>query len=82
MKAFEAIFILIAIIATVVGYFMLSEATAGVGIIATGAVAGILARLLQADIHHMELFKKSNDLQDEISAIRQILEEVHNIKTE
>jgi hypothetical protein len=45
----------LAFLAGVIGLFLLSEATVGVGIIALGCLAGILTRILQADRHQDEI---------------------------
>jgi hypothetical protein len=48
------VFFLIAF-AGFIGVFLLSEATLGVGIIAAGCLAGIIARIFQAEKQQQEL---------------------------
>jgi len=47
----------LAIIAAVIGFFLLSQATMGVGIVGLGCLAGILARIAQAHEQHQEMMK-------------------------
>jgi hypothetical protein len=63
-----------------IGLISLSEATMGVGIIAFGAVVGIIARLCQAEANHTEIKKTINQIGHESYMIKHILETVHNIK--
>jgi hypothetical protein len=49
------IILIISVIALIAGAFYLSEATAGVGIIAIAGVLAVYVRLMQADEHHKEI---------------------------
>ena len=51
------VLVILAVLAAVLGTFTLSQATLGVGIIGLGCLAGILARVAQAEAHHSELRK-------------------------
>jgi hypothetical protein len=53
-------YILLAIIAFLClsGVLFLSEATMGVGILATGCLCGVLSRIVQADAHQKKLEKQ------------------------
>jgi hypothetical protein len=50
--------VVIALILAVVGFFNLSNATLGIGIIGCGCLFGILARIAQASKHQEELLNK------------------------
>ena len=77
MKILGAIFGLIAILGTLIGFASLSEATMGVGFIAASAVAAIFSRLFQADAHNTEQQKTIRELQNEMYEIKRILAHVH-----
>jgi hypothetical protein len=47
--------VILAILALVIGFFTLSQATMGVGILAAACLFGILARIAQAAQHQTEL---------------------------
>ena len=49
------ILVFLAIIAGIIGFFLLSQATMGVGVIALGCLFGIMARLAQAGSHAKQL---------------------------
>lgn len=49
------ILLALAMLAAAVGFFMLSEATMGVGIIGLALFLGVLARIVQAQRHHDEI---------------------------
>ncbi len=51
------ILVFLSIISAVGGFFSLSQATMGVGILAVSCLLAILARIAQADAHHKELVK-------------------------
>lgn len=46
-----------AIIATVIGFFFLSNITSGVGLVCTGCLLGIIARMKQAEDHHKHMIE-------------------------
>ena len=50
-----ALLLALAIIAGIVGFFLLSQATMGVGVVALACLAGILARIAQAGAQHTEI---------------------------
>ena len=54
----HSLIVLVSILAAVAGFFFLSEATMGVGIIGLAGVLGIWARMAQANKHHSELMKE------------------------
>lgn len=49
--------VILALIALVIGFFTLSQATMGVGILATACLFGIFARVAQAANHQSEIKK-------------------------
>jgi hypothetical protein len=51
----DILLIIISALALVIGFFFLSEATMGVGIIAIAGVLAIFARIAQADSHNLEV---------------------------
>ena len=51
----DFLLIVLSLLALVGGFFFLSEATMGVGIIAIGGVLAIYSRLAQANTHHVEI---------------------------
>lgn len=51
----QAILIRISVLAALVGIYFLSEATAGVGIIAIGILFAAWGRIAQAKKHHAEI---------------------------
>jgi len=56
------VLVIFAIIAAIAGFFTLSEATMGVGILCSACLLGILARIVQASKHQSELLKKVDSL--------------------
>jgi hypothetical protein len=50
-----ALILIFGFLAMVIGFFTLSEATMGVGILAAGCFLGIVARIAQAAQHQKEL---------------------------
>ena len=58
---FVALLIIIALLAAVVGFFSLSEATMGLRILAVACFLGILARIVQASAHQTEIKKLLQD---------------------
>lgn len=70
-----AIFVILAICIVGFGALSLSQATAGVGIIAIGCFFGILARLAQASAHHDELKKLIAEPRPAISASAPVVEQ-------
>ena len=65
MHALEVALILLGLLALVLGFFQLSEATLGVGGIAVACFFGILARLAQAARHHTELLGEVKRREDQ-----------------
>lgn len=51
--------VLLSVLAGVVGFMLLTEATLGAGIIGVACLLGVLARLAQADQHHKTLMRES-----------------------
>jgi len=49
---------LVAVVALVYGFFQISEATWGVGVIAAGILVAVLARIVQAGSHHKALIEE------------------------
>lgn len=56
----------VAVVLATVGLLMLSSATIGVGLIAVGCLLAILARLVQASLHHHHT--RAADHSDRIAA--------------
>ena len=51
----DFLLIVLSLLAFAGGFFFLSEATMGVGIIAIAGVLAVYSRLVQANIHHKEI---------------------------
>lgn len=48
-------FLIAAVLVGIVGFFFLSNVTSGVGLICTGVLLAIIARVRQAEHHHFEV---------------------------
>ena len=51
------ILVLLSLLATIIGFLTLTQATMGVGILAVACILAIFARIAQADAQHKELKK-------------------------
>ncbi len=71
----EILLIALSVIALIIGFLFLNDATIGVGIIGIAGVVAIFARIVQANIHHTRtrknmqyLFEAIKEVKDEISS--------------
>lgn len=86
MKIFQALCIVVMLGCTFFGVTSLSNATAGVGLLCVAGIAGIFARIDQAEKqhiaikkHHAELMASNELIRAELNLIKQIQATAHNI---
>lgn len=71
--------IVISVLAVGLGFFSLSEATMGVGIIAIGAILGVYARLAQTDGQNNKLNAQLANLEQQMEIMKQAVNEIRDI---
>lgn len=71
-KLFGMLFGIVAFLCGIGGLGSLSQATYGVGLICLGAVFGILARLLQAEVYNKEQQERIDYLISEVNIIKKV----------
>jgi len=62
----ERILLVLSVLALLGGFFFISEATLGVGIIAAAGVMGILARIIQANRHQDEQLGQLDQIRQKV----------------
>lgn len=60
----EGILFIFGTLLALIGLFMLSTATAGVGLLTAGCFLAIFARIAQASHHHKELMQRFGAMQE------------------